>query len=186
MHIGQRHSSSTCVCVGGHHWIDRRCCLRQSEEGPGLLDRRISSSYRTRSVQPADGLRIRSETSFSGMQFEKDVAPCNALVYLDVPEEVMAKRLVKRGETSGRSDDTEQVIKKRLQTFHDETTPILGFYGKQGKLITIEANREIEAVSKDLSEAFEGLMAQQQVGEFFSCLLRSNEQTLSEDVSSFR
>ncbi|UJR13441.1 hypothetical protein I4U23_000455 [Adineta vaga] len=107
-----------------------------------------------------DGFPRRIE---QGIQFERDVAECNALIYLDVPEDVMAKRLVKRGETSGRDDDTEEIISKRLQTFHIETTPILGYYGKQGKLITIDANRNIEEVSEDLSEAFEGLMAQQQV-----------------------
>jgi len=43
----------------------------------------------------------------------------------------MTKRLIKRGETSGRIDDNEETIRKRLVTFHAETTPILGYYGKQ-------------------------------------------------------
>jgi hypothetical protein len=107
-----------------------------------------------------------------GIQFEKDIAPCNALIYFDVSDEVMTQRLIKRGETGGRIDDNAQIIRKRLETFHEETTPILGYYGKQGKLITIDVNRKPEEVFDDVSEAFELLMVQQQVGkqlEFVFC-----------------
>ena len=100
-----------------------------------------------------------------GIQFEKDVAPCDALIYFDVPDEIMTERLIKRGETSGRIDDNEETIKKRLVTFHEETTPILGYYGKQGKLVTIDAHRRPDEVFADVSQALEGLMEQHQVGK---------------------
>jgi hypothetical protein len=77
----------------------------------------------------------------------------------------MTERLIKRGETSGRIDDNEATIKKRLVTFHEETTPILGYYGKQGKLVTIDAHREPDEVFGDVSQALEGLMEQHQVGK---------------------
>jgi hypothetical protein len=77
----------------------------------------------------------------------------------------MTERLIKRGETSGRIDDNEETIKKRLVTFHEETTPILGYYGKQGKLVTIDAHRRPSEVFGDVSQALEGLMAQHQVGK---------------------
>ena len=77
----------------------------------------------------------------------------------------MTERLIKRGETSGRIDDNEETIKKRLITFHEETTPILGYYGKQGKLVTIDAHRRPNEVFSDVSQALEGLMAQHQVGK---------------------
>ncbi len=92
-----------------------------------------------------------------GIQFENDVAPCNILIYFDVPDEVMTKRLVKRGETSGRIDDNEETIIKRLKTFHEETTPILGYYGKQGKLVTIDANRKSDEVFFDVSNELDKL-----------------------------
>jgi adenylate kinase len=77
----------------------------------------------------------------------------------------MTERLIKRGETSGRIDDNEETIAKRLVTFHEQTTPILGYYGKQGKLITITANREPDEVFADVSQALEGLVEQKQVGK---------------------
>jgi len=105
------------------------------------------------------------EFNLIGIQFEQDVLPCDVLMYFDVPDQVMAERLVKRGETSGRIDDNEETIAKRLATFHEETTPILGYYGKQGKLVTIDANRNPDEVFADVLQALEGLMEQHQVGK---------------------
>ncbi len=102
---------------------------------------------------------------FIGIQFEKDVAPCDVLIYFDVPDDIMTERLIKRGETSGRIDDNEETISKRLVTFHEQTTPILGYYGKQGKLVTIDANRNPDEVFTDVTQALEGLMEQNQVGK---------------------
>lgn len=102
---------------------------------------------------------------FLGIRFEEDVALCDALIYFDVPDQVMTERLVNRGKTSGRIDDNEETIAKRLVTFHEETQPILGYYGKQGKLVTIEANREPDEVFTDVKQALEGLMEQNQVGK---------------------
>jgi adenylate kinase family enzyme len=102
---------------------------------------------------------------FVGIQFEQDVAICDALIYFDVPDEIMKERLIKRGETSGRIDDNEETIAKRLVTFHEETQPILGYYGKQGKLVTIDANREPDEVFADVTQALQGLVEQNQVGK---------------------
>ena len=103
--------------------------------------------------------------SFAGIQFERDVATCDVLIYFDVPDQIMTERLLKRGETSGRIDDNEETIAKRLVTFHEQTTPILGYYGKQGKLVTIDANRNPDEVFDDVSQALQGLMEQKQVGK---------------------
>lgn len=49
----------------------------------------------------------------------------------------MTKRLLHRGETSGRVDDNEATIKNRLTTFHNQTLPVLDLYEKQGKLAEV-------------------------------------------------
>jgi adenylate kinase family enzyme len=84
----------------------------------------------------------------------------------------MTGRLIKRGETSGRIDDNEETILKRLVTFHEQTTPILGYYGKQGKLVTIDANRDPDEVFTDVTQALEGLMEQNQVGKQYESFLK--------------
>ena len=62
------------------------------------------------------------------------VCPCQFVLYFHVSDETMTKRLMGRAETSGRVDDNEETIKKRLKTFHDITTPVVDYYEKQGKL----------------------------------------------------
>ncbi len=49
----------------------------------------------------------------------------------------MTKRLLHRGQTSGRVDDNEETIKKRLKTFHNQTMPVLDLYERQNKLAEV-------------------------------------------------
>jgi adenylate kinase family enzyme len=49
----------------------------------------------------------------------------------------MTKRLLHRGQTSGRDDDNEETIKKRLKTFHNQTIPVLDLYERQDKIAEV-------------------------------------------------
>ena len=69
--------------------------------------------------------------------FARQVAPVECVLYFEVADETMVKRLLKRAETSGRVDDNEETIKKRLKTFHDLTRPVIEHYNKQGKVHTV-------------------------------------------------
>ena len=55
-----------------------------------------------------------------------------AMIELDVPEDELMKRLIKRGQESGRSDDNEETIKKRLNVYHSQTAPLIDWYEKEG------------------------------------------------------
>ena len=59
----------------------------------------------------------------------------------------MTKRLLHRGQTSGRVDDNEETIKNRLKTFHNQTFPVLDLYEKQGKLAEVISSKENEIIS---------------------------------------
>ena len=61
------------------------------------------------------------------------VAECTAVIYFDVADETMTKRLLERGKTSGRVDDNEETIKKRLETFHNQTKPVVDYYSSKDK-----------------------------------------------------
>ncbi|XP_062593112.1 adenylate kinase isoenzyme 5-like [Saccostrea cucullata] len=74
-----------------------------------------------------------------GTRFENEIVPCVGVLYFDVSDETMTKRLLKRGETSGRVDDNEETIKKRLKTFHNQTKPVIDYYSKQDKVCKIHA-----------------------------------------------
>ena len=69
------------------------------------------------------------------------------VLYFEVSDETMKARLLKRGETSGRVDDNEETIAKRLKTFHNLTQPVIDHYSKQNKvkqvkeLLTVTCNK---------------------------------------------
>ncbi|KAL1419487.1 hypothetical protein MTO96_025396 [Rhipicephalus appendiculatus] len=63
-----------------------------------------------------------------GERFEAEVCKCTALIYFEVKDETLHKRLLKRGLTSGRVDDNEKTIVNRIKTFHVESEPVLKKY----------------------------------------------------------
>ena len=72
-----------------------------------------------------------------GKKFENDVAPVKCVLYFEVADETMKKRLMKRAETSGRVDDNEETIVKRLKTFHNHTQPVIDYYTTQNKVCKV-------------------------------------------------
>ena len=53
-----------------------------------------------------------------------------AMIELDVPEDELMTRLIKRGQESGRADDNEETIKKRLVVYHSQNQPLIEWYKK--------------------------------------------------------
>ncbi|UJR33891.1 hypothetical protein I4U23_021311 [Adineta vaga] len=133
--------------------------LISTEDILGLLKDAIYEKADQASGFLIDGFPRRVD---QGIQFEKDIGVCDTFIYFDLPDDVMIERLVKRGETSGRIDDNRETITKRLNTFHEETTPILDYYNKQGKLVKIDANRKANEIFTDVSKALSQLLAQHQ------------------------
>lgn len=67
---------------------------------------------------------------------------------LEVSEEELTKRLLGRGQTSGRSDDNADVITKRIKEYRGKTAPVADYYDSFGKLETIPGNHTIEETFK--------------------------------------
>ncbi len=92
----------------------------------------------------------------------KKAAICKVLA-LDVDEDELVKRLMKRGETSGRSDDTnEDVIRKRFSVYKAETEPVAEHYNDQGKLEKIKGIGSVDEIFSSLTTCIETEMAAQQ------------------------
>lgn len=70
------------------------------------------------------------------------------VVYLRLPDAVLEERLLARK----RVDDKPEIIENRLKVYHEETEPLLDFYEKQGKLITIDGVGTLEEVTKRIEE----------------------------------
>jgi adenylate kinase len=73
-----------------------------------------------------------------------------AVVYLEVPEPELRRRLLARAETEGRSDDTPEVIGKRLALFAETTFPLVEHYRDRGLLVAIAADQAPDAVTDDV------------------------------------
>lgn len=76
----------------------------------------------------------------------------HAVVGLEVPDEELTKRLLKRAEDSGRSDDNPETIKKRLDVYHNQTQPLREHYINKGKYIPIDGMRNVEEVFHSIKE----------------------------------
>ncbi|MGH2645925.1 MAG: adenylate kinase, partial [Ginsengibacter sp.] len=77
----------------------------------------------------------------------------NVMLALDVTEKELAKRLVKRGETSGRSDDSnEQVIKNRIVEYHKKTSPVADHYKAANKVVLIKGEGSVDDIFARLSK----------------------------------
>jgi adenylate kinase len=85
-----------------------------------------------------------------GIRFEKEIVPCQFVLVFDVSEDIMKQRLMKRGETSGRSDDNADTIIKRLHTFKEATQPVIDHYAKEGKVCKIDASGSIESIFENV------------------------------------
>lgn len=65
----------------------------------------------------------------------------------------MLPRLLKRGETSGRSDDNEESIKKRFKTFNEISVKCVERYSAMNKIIEVDASKDVASVWADLEKA---------------------------------
>jgi adenylate kinase len=77
---------------------------------------------------------------------------------LAVDEEELTQRILKRGLTSGRSDDSDEAtIRKRVQEYRLKTEPVAAYYAEYGKVRTIEGVGSIADINAALLEAIEAL-----------------------------
>ena len=71
----------------------------------------------------------------------------SALIALEVADEEIVKRLLERGKTSGRADDTdENIIRNRIDVYKKETTPVYDYYGETGHSIKVQGMGSIDQI----------------------------------------
>ena len=81
----------------------------------------------------------------------------NAVVGLEVPEEELIKRILLRGQMSGRSDDNEETARKRLETYHNQTSPLKAYYEEQGKYRAINGLGGIDDIFELIKDNLDSL-----------------------------
>mgnify|MGYP003292694900 CR=1 FL=1 len=78
-----------------------------------------------------------------------------AMLELDVPEDELMDRLLKRGQASGRADDNEETIKKRLVVYAEQTAPLKDWYKNEGKHCYINGLGELDRIFEDIVAAID-------------------------------
>ncbi len=75
----------------------------------------------------------------------------DVMIALDVPEQELINRILKRGETSGRSDDgNEEIIKSRIVEYHKKTEPVAGYYTNFGKACKVNGEGSVDEIFENL------------------------------------
>ena len=77
-------------------------------------------------------------------------------VALKVDEEELVKRLLRRSEQEGRSDDNETAIRTRMSEYRQKTQPLIAYYRGRGVLREVNGLGEIEEVARRIAQALDG------------------------------
>lgn len=81
-----------------------------------------------------------------------------ATVALEADDEILVKRLLERGKTSGRPDDQdEEKIRNRYQEYNEKTAPLMDYYKEQDKFYPVNGIGSIEEITERLSQVIESL-----------------------------
>lgn len=81
----------------------------------------------------------------------------NAVLELQVPDEMLTERLLNRGKTSGRADDNEVTIKARLDVYHAQTAPLAAWYEREGVRFAVRGYGDIEEINAALCTVIDGI-----------------------------
>jgi adenylate kinase len=81
----------------------------------------------------------------------------DAVLFLDLPDDVATERMLARAEIENRPDDTPDVIAERLANYHEQTEPIVEHYRAAGILVPLHAERTINEVYAEIQDALDRL-----------------------------
>lgn len=102
--------------------------------------------------------RTNAQAKALGDLMDNKDSQINAMVALEVDDEVLVERLLKRGETSGRADDAdESIIRNRIKEYYDKTAILKEYYSDQNKYFGVDGVGSIEDITVRLSDVIDKL-----------------------------
>ncbi len=102
--------------------------------------------------------RTEAQAQALGHLMDDKDTQIDAMVALEVDDEVLVERLLERGKTSGRADDAdENIIRNRIKVYYDETAILKNYYQKQHKYYGVDGVGSIEDITERLSEVIDNI-----------------------------
>jgi adenylate kinase len=86
---------------------------------------------------------------------ELDGGELSAVLDFEIPDEIAVQRLLGRAAVEGRSDDLPDLIRHRLDVYHEKTEPLVEYYRTRGLLVPIHADRSVEEVFSEVQQVLE-------------------------------
>jgi adenylate kinase len=79
--------------------------------------------------------------------------PLDAVILLQVSDDVATERLLARAAAEGRADDSPEAIHNRLRLYHERTEPVVERYRGEGMLVAVDGEGTVEEVASDIEDA---------------------------------
>ena len=92
--------------------------------------------------------------------FSKLKRKIDCVIAIDVPRDELVKRIHERAAISNRADDTEEVIRHRIEEYDRQTQPVLDYYRVSGMLISVDGSGEIAETNTRICEVLDRIMKQ--------------------------
>jgi adenylate kinase len=103
-----------------------------------------------------DGVPRNLRQARATYQIARDLGmTANVALHLKADDDELIRRLLARAALQRRSDDTEEVIRSRLDLYHEVTHPIVAWYAERGILVSVDAMRPAEQVGREILTALE-------------------------------
>jgi adenylate kinase len=77
----------------------------------------------------------------------------DAVLHFELPDAVALERLLGRARAESRTDDTPEVIHRRLAIYHEQTEPLVEYYRARDRLVPLHAERNVDDVYAELQDA---------------------------------
>ncbi|MEE6294357.1 adenylate kinase [Georgenia wangjunii] len=150
--------------VAGQTELGRRA-QRYMDAGEYVPDEVTNDMVRARLAEPdaSDGFLLDGYPRTQDQVRELDAMlsahghDLDAVVELTADTDAVVERLLKRAAEQGRADDTDVVIRRRLEVYREQTEPLAGAYEERGLLVRVDGMGEMDAVTERLLAALERL-----------------------------
>lgn len=118
----------------------------------GLIEKAMVKSGADKFL--VDGFPRNADNLQGWERVMNDKAEVKFVLYLECPTETCIERVLERGRSSGRGDDNIEVMRKRLQTYENETRPIIDIFAQRNLVRTVQSTKPVDEVFADVEALF--------------------------------